>query len=968
MMNPPDPEDFISNVQLRDNLNVCYPRLDEIFTNTKINILYVNINSIRNKIDDLIVYMSNFQSTIHVVCISEMRLSADELHMCNLPDYDAVCCPRSNRSGGGACIFVHNTIGYDVIKNEEFLEGSVIILSLRETKMKVAVIYRPPHAPLIESLEYLDALLECNEKMLCVGDFNINLLQPISQRYLSMLDSNGFACLNRIDREYVTHGQGSSGSIIDHAITDLYGQNFSVNLDDVSFTDHRAMLISFGPSPRHVVDRSLTRHVRYNYDRIFNNIEQSLDRINCFSSLTEVIVSSMSRFSYEVVIDSRRRNKSPWIDETVLREIRIREQLYKRTVQWPENDLIRRNYRNQKNWVTRLIKQKQKMYYQNLIAQNRCNIRMVWKILNQIVFNNNTKVQNKSINEILYDNMILKDTLEISNAFNKFFVRLPHKLARNLESMFNNEEKSYTLGSTVQSSIVWLPVTPNEMSNYIRELNHSSAVGVEGIPIRLIKQNAVTIVPILTDLVNASLEESNFPNCLKTAKVVPIYKNGLKNNLGNYRPISILPALSKPFEKVIHHRLSSFFARNKTIHVNQYGFQPNSSTLSATVNLVNEIQQNIDRRRLCSAIFIDVSKAFDCVPHNLLLKKMQSYGIRGDAIRLIESYLKNRQQCVIVDKSISSLETVQFGVPQGSILGPLLFIVFINDIFELPLKGKLQLFADDASIVYKGNNIDTLFEDMQHDMNLIQRWFYNNGLTINVAKTKYVIFSSTDRFNDVTHNLFLGQERVERVENVNYLGLMLQQNLKWNIHVDQVHRKIVKFLGILRRSSHMLPEKEKKNLFYAHVHSQICYLNIIWQNAPHYVMNKITVTLNKFMRVIFWEQYLDPNVRTLDLYKNNHVLSFSQINFFESTLFMFKLKHNLIKHNLDLRSYSELHRYNTRNVENFSLVTPRTNYLRFGCIYQAISNFNSLPLNLKQISSLYNFKNELKQFVMDYIV
>lgn len=307
-------------------------------------------------------------------------------------------------------------------------------------------------------------------------------------------------------------------------------------------------------------------------------------------------------------------------------------------------------------------------------------------------------------------------------------------------------------------------------------------------------------------------------------------------------------------------------------------------------------------------------------------------------------------------------------MPQGSILGPLLFNVFINDIFELPLKGKLQLYADDAAIVYASNSTEQLFQDMQHDLNLIHRWFYDNSLTMNATKTKFIIFSSTNRFCDLNYDLWLGEEKLERVASTTYLGLILQQNLKWNLHIDQTHRKMVKFLGILRQSSHMLPMKEKKNLFYAHVHSQICYLNIIWQNAPNYVTSKISTTLNKFMRTIFWEQYLDPNTRTIDLYTNNNVLNFSQIKHYESVLFIYKVKKNLIKHNVDLQSLSEIHHYETRNVDNIRLTIPRTNYMRFGCIYPAIVNFNNLPIYLKNIPSIYTFKKVLKKYVTENIV
>lgn len=218
-----------------------------------------------------------------------------------------------------------------------------------------------------------------------------------------------------------------------------------------------------------------------------------------------------------------------------------------------------------------------------------------------------------------------------------------------------------------------------------------------------------------------------------------------------------------------------------------------------------------------------------------------------------------------------------------------------------------------------------------------------------------MIFSSTDRFNSINYDLFLGSNKLERVQVHSYLGLTIQQNLKWNNHIDSIHSKIVKFLGMLRRTSYMLPSKERKCLYYAHVHSQLTYMNIVWQNAPAYVLNKIIVTLNKFMRVIFWEQYNNLETRTYDLYTCNNMLNFTQIKFYESVLFIYKIKNNLIKTNLNLRTNRDFHSYETRSVNNLRTLAPRTNYLRLGCMYSAIVNFNNLPVNISNIVPLCRF-------------
>lgn len=429
-----------------------------------------------------------------------------------------------------------------------------------------------------------------------------------------------------------------------------------------------------------------------------------------------------------------------------------------------------------------------------------------------------------------------------------------------------------------------------------------------------------------------------------------------------------MPAFSKPYEMLIHARISSFFQKHDIINKNQFGFQPKSNTTSATVNLINNIQYCLDQKSLiCSAIFIDISKAFDCVPHAKLLDKFHKYGIRGNAHLILQSYLGNRKQTVNIDEFRSSTEVPEFGVAQGSILGPFLFIGYINDIFDVPLKGSIQLYADDAVIVYSATNVNELYRDMQEDLNLIYLWFCNNGLTVNASKSSHMIFSSTNRFQNITNELRLGNEKLQRVESTIYLGLTIQQNLKWNDHVDHVCSKLAKFLGMLRHSSYLLSIKERKDLYYAHVHSHVTYLNIIWQRAPEYATNRISILLNKYMRIIFWEQYNRLNVRTIELYRRNRFMNFNQIRYFEAVLFMYRVKHNLIKNNNQIQHNNEIHRYQTRTASDIRVTAPRTNYIRLGCMYTAAVNYNNLPLNIKTQTPLSRFKRSLKQYILDFI-
>lgn len=957
--------DLLANTDLRDNLSVVHLNENDVFCENRLNLLVLNINSIRNKIDDLHLYVSNFNKTIHFLCITETRVSENEAYLCDLPNYTAICCPRTNRSGGGACIFVHSSLDFDVLINEEFLEGSNIVVTLKEPKINVAVIYRPPHANLVDSISYLDMLLEKFENLICVGDFNINLLSPDSEDYKTMLTSNGFCLLNKIDINNYTFKRETSFSILDHALTDLYNRNFRMSVHDVSFSDHRSLLIS---SSARIQARNFeeVNIIKHDYNSINSNLAQSIENVNNLDDLTETLKSLISQNVHHIKMKRKRKESLPWVNATVLEHINIRDQMYKRTLEWPSNSLIMKNYKQQKNFVNNLMKSARKNYYCDLIASNRNDIRKVWSIMNEIVFNKKNNVNCNQTVELEVNGNKITNITQICNAFNNFFIKTPVDLKKELSDRFNNQIQVPTLNRSNEHTLMLFPATENEISNFVRELNISSAPGIDKIPAKLLKVNVQNIVPKLTLLINQSSLEGKFPDSLKTAKVRPIFKSGSKKSLGNYRPISVLPTLSKPFEKYLHSRIYSFFKKHKIIHKNQFGFQPKSNTLTAAISFVNDLQTELDKKSMiCASIFIDVSKAFDCVPHDLLLSKLYKYGIRGNAHRLIESYLDNRKQKVVLDGA-ESIELIQkYGVPQGSIIGPLFFIVFVNDLFHLNLKGRIQLYADDAAIIYNSKNLDTLFSDMQQDLNLINTWFFNNGLTINASKTKYVIFSYTDKFNNINNQLFIGNEKLERVRSTVYLGLTIQQNLKWSEHVEKIYKKITNFLGMLRRSSYMLPIKERKSVFYAHVQSQISYLNVIWQNSAENILSKISIALNKFMRVIFWEDYTNPNIRTVNLYSKNNMLNLKQINFYEAIVFMYKLKHNLIRNNIEIEYNSDVHSYNTRSANDIRPSIPRTNYLRLGCMYSSIVSFNNLPITLKDVTPLSKFKEQLKQYILN---
>ena len=327
---------------------------------------------------------------------------------------------------------------------------------------------------------------------------------------------------------------------------------------------------------------------------------------------------------------------------------------------------------------------------------------------------------------------------------------------------------------------------PDEITQILKTMNSKSAMGVDRISVKLMRGLGDSFVESVVPAINKSLKEGEFPNSFKISRVTPLFKGGAPDSPSNYRPISVIPNPSKLVENVIYNRIYQFAKDHNLIHEHQFGFQQGSSTTSAVLTLIHRCIDSIEAKRSTGLVFIDIQKAFDCVDHNLLLEKLEKLGIRGQLFTMIQDYLFGRRQRVQAGRHASDYLYVRYGVPQGSVLSTLLFILFINDIFLLPLKGYLQLFADDAALVYSAIDTEDLAAQIQHDLELLSNWFYNNLLSFNLSKTKFMIVQQIG-LNVVNFpSVVVRGVEIERIHSYKYLGLIIDHRLKWTDHVAHV--------------------------------------------------------------------------------------------------------------------------------------------------------------------------------------
>ena len=446
------------------------------------------------------------------------------------------------------------------------------------------------------------------------------------------------------------------------------------------------------------------------------------------------------------------------------------------------------------------------------------------------------------------------------------------------------------------------------------------------------------------------------------AKVVPIYKQGEISLIKNYRPISILNILSKIFEKLIHRRLYTYLNDNTILNENQFGFRENRSTSQAVLNYFHYVYDRLDNGELVFSIFLDFSKAFDCVSHDVLLHKLSHYGIRGVALDWFKSYLSNRRQYVSIDETVSNSLEIKQGVPQGSVLGPLLFLIYINDFPNISNKFKFTLFADDSTLscAIPRDNILDARESINANLTYVHDWLCVNKLAINADKTKYIIFSYNNCY--ILPGIKIGRNRITSQDKIKFLGIYIDRNLKFNHHLNVISNKCSKSIGVLYRISSFLPFEILRQLYDTLILPHLQYGIEIWGHA--HGSSKILALQKRAIRIINSLMY---RAHTEHYFTDNRILSIAKLYQYGICCYMHKvINGNYVdRQNFHLRTFDDIHSYNTRNTNLFYYPLFRhTNSQNCFC-YIGPKYWNGLPENIRTIIAHHSFKRYLKQFILD---
>ena len=803
-----------------------------------------------------------------------------------------------------------------------------------------------------------------------MGDINRDLLNnQIKNAWSDYMEPFG---LTQLVSE-PTRVTGDSSTLIDHIYANCPENVNSINIPKIGLSDHfpifftRKMHVQPPKTDHYTI--SYRSFKNFNEDKFTEDLQSvPWDTIKIFDDTDDIMEAWLDLFLQ--VVDKhipikqhrvKQKNQPQWLSPEILDAMKCRDR-HKSIGNEDEYKLWR-------NKTIKMIQKAKRVQYQTFLDNNKNNPSSIYKIFQEVGAGKGLRKQS-TIGSVKVGDTFIEDSTGIANEFNDFFVNVASKLKEPVTYSNHTKLKEFCQTKLPEDVKFTIPsIQKEKVLKFLSTIDINKATGSDMIGPRLLKVAAPYIADEVTFICNHSIINSVFPSKWKEAKVTPLFKNGPHEEVNNYRPISILPVLSKVLEKHVHESLSEFLHTYNLLHKTQSGFRTQHSCETALVNMIDLWMNAIDSGKMVGVVLVDFKKAFDLVDHQILIDKLKIYGIKGEALSWFNTYLTNRKQQVAINNCKSDFKQISYGVPQGSILGPLLFLLFINDLPLYTSNVFTDLYADDTTLYDVQDSMEQIENNLQSSLNNLQIWCRSNGMILNSSKTKVMLVTTYQKRQRLTNDQFdltYNKESLNMISNDKILGVFVDNNLTWSNHIKHLTKKIASSIWLLSKIKKFLSQAHRVQFYKSYIQPHIDFCNIVWGSSSE--SNKLKIfRLQKRACKVILDYNVDDSIEAMNSLK---IMSIYDRLYLRKAKFMFKVYNNIapayISENFTLRNNENTNiQLRSSSAGCFIPPKPRTECFKQSLRYSGCLIWNSLPEEVKNAQTISTFHNRCVRWLVN---
>jgi exonuclease III len=947
--------------------------------------VYANACGLKHNFSDILNAVRSL--TPAVLCLSETHVTEDTLDSeIEISGYRTEFSTSISAHTGGTSIYIREDIKYEPIVSVcDDMNWWLCGVKIKTDKglIQIVAVYRSPSCSIKTFLDFFEKWLdendnECN-KTIIVGDFNINLLSKgaACRRTKDIIYSRGYRQLVNFN----TRVAQTSASLIDYVLSNSpkvtvkrqkkfkIGDHETIKIECELFNlcnDTRPRVISIRDWKNldyAALNELLVRKL---------NLTDEMSVCEKAEHLDDELNSAVSFLLPHKVIylTGKKQNQQPWytseMHEQRKRKNAAHERVYHATaLDDEERKKLSELYRTERNLYTKLLDQGEKNYYFREIDCVKKDSKKMWHTLKDFVGDSSKKGNAVEINPS-FENDITTDSIE--NKLNLFFVESVGTIVESIPDASLNEIELIEKLPQLESNFTFKPIEINELVNIVKNLQETAVP--DNVNLTVLLNVFDTIQNDLLDIINSAILKGCFPRGWRKSMVIPLPKVKNSKLPQDLRPINILPLFEKIFEIVLQKQIMAYVDKYSILYDMQSGFREKHSCESAIQFILNSWRNSAEEGKITIAVFLDFKRAFETIDRSLLLEKLKKYGFSENSVRLLDSYLSERRQFVFANGKKSDEKFVELGVPQGSVLGPLLFILYINDLPRHLKDVLIKIFADDTLLSVSDVSYESAANTMNNVLKSVVAWLKINKVKLNTSKTKYmVIAKSKKKLTSLSeeikrYEILIENECIERVNVIKYLGVMIDCCLKFDEHVSYVLKKAGKKIMYLGRIRNKLSLSTKKLVYNCIVAPHFDYCaTVLWKTSEEN-MAKMQKLQNKAMRFILncrksaSVRFMLRKIGWLDMKQKLEL----------NVLVMIKkiLTGNLPEYlSQSVQYVSNVHNYNTRSSRNIYVPTASSAFSEKSLNYSGFQLYNNLPECLKNEMNLNKFKNNCVKYLKE---